>query len=336
MQIKENVSLKDFNTFGFDVQHKGLIEITTEDDIIQVIKSPYRPLKIIGGGSNILLTQDVDAYVLHNGIKGIHIEKEDHTCVHVRVGGGESWHEFVLWTLEHNYGGLENLALIPGSVGAAPMQNIGAYGVEQNICFDYLEAIHLSSGEKHIFHSQACAFGYRESVFKMQLKDQFFITHVIYRLHKPPHTLHLSYGAITDVLRSRNIIEPTIQDVAQAVIEIRQSKLPNPKEIGNAGSFFKNPVIDMAHFLTLEEQYPNMPNYPVSDTEVKVPAGWLIEQCGFKGTIYGNVGVHKHQALVLVHIGNGHGSQILGLAQKIQTSVKEKFDINIHAEVNIW
>ncbi len=336
MEIKQNISLKDYNTFGFDVEHKGLLDINSENELLEVIKSQLSPIKIIGGGSNILLTQDIDGYILHNNIKGIQVTYEDDCHVNVRVGGGESWHEFVLWTLEYNYGGVENLALIPGSVGAAPMQNIGAYGVEQNMCFEYLEAIHLDSGEKRIFNNETCAFGYRESVFKKQFKDQYFITYVVYKLNKPPHTLHLSYGAITDVLRSKDVVEPTIQDVAQAVIEIRQSKLPNPKEIGNAGSFFKNPVIDKSHFLSLKELYPDMPSYPVSDTEIKTPAGWLIEQCGFKGTTHGNVGVHKHQALVLVHYGNGQGQQILDLAQKIQTLVKEKFGIDIQAEVNIW
>jgi UDP-N-acetylmuramate dehydrogenase len=307
MDLKKQVSLRPFNTFGFDAHHYGLITIRCETDIIECLENQLAPLKILGGGSNILITQDIGSYILHNAIKGIHIMKEDERNVWVRAGGGELWHDLVHWSLENNLGGLENLSWIPGSVGAAPMQNIGAYGVEQDMYFDHLEAINMDSGEKKIYGKESCAFGYRESIFKSDLKNKCFITHVTYRLDKPPHTLHLSYGAILEVLAHQNINQPTIQDVSSAVISIRQSKLPDPKETGNAGSFFKNPVISKNHYSLLLADYPHLPHYPVSDTHVKVPAGWLIEFCGFKGMSYKHVGVHTQQELVLVHYGEGAG-----------------------------
>lgn len=336
MDSKNNISLKPFNTFGFEVRHRGLITIHDENDIKDCLKNQITPFKIIGGGSNILLTRDIDAYVLHNAIKGIQIVKEDDRHVWVTIGGGELWHDFMLWSIDKNLGGLENLSLIPGSVGAAPMQNIGAYGVEQDACFEYLDAICLEDGEWTRFDKTACAFGYRESVFKSTLKDQFFITRVTYRLDKPPHQLHLSYGAIQDILTSQNITQPTIHDVSDAVIQIRQSKLPDPKELGNAGSFFKNPVISKVLYQSLTNDFPALPHYPVSDTHVKVPAGWLIEHCHFKGKSYKHVGVHKNQALVIVHYGHGEGHEVLELAQQIQTRVRDTFGIDIIPEVNIW
>lgn len=336
MDLKKQISLRPYNTFGFDARHRGIIAVSSEEDLRECLKNRVSPVKILGGGSNILITQDIEAYILHNAIKGIQTVKEDNQNVWVRVGGGELWHDLVRWSLDNNLGGLENLSLIPGSVGAAPMQNIGAYGVEQDMCFDHLEAIAMNSGEKKVFDKISCAFGYRESVFKSTLKDQYFITHVTYKLDKPPHKLHLSYGAIQEVLAHQNINQPTIQDVSSAVISIRQSKLPDPKETGNAGSFFKNPVIPKSHYSLLLADYPQLPHYPFSDTHVKVPAGWLIEFCGFKGMTYKHVGVHTHQALVLVHYGDGDGHEILELAEKIQSQVKHTFGIEILPEVNIW
>lgn len=336
MHIDKNIHLTAFNTFGFDAHHKGLVTIQDESEIIDFINKNLSPIKILGGGSNILITKDIDAYLLHNRIKGIEKIKENNDSIWVRVGGGEIWHDLVMWSIDNHLGGLENLSLIPGSVGAAPMQNIGAYGIEQNICFDNLEAICLNAGTVHVFDSESCRFGYRESVFKSELKDKYFITRVTYKLQKPPHTLNLSYGAIQEVLIDKKITQPTIQDVSNAIIDIRQSKLPDPKILGNAGSFFKNPVISKALYESLLIDYPTLPHYPISDNSVKVPAGWLIEQCGFKGTKYKNVGVHTQQALVLVHYGKGVGAQILELAIKIQSAVHSKFGIEITPEVNFW
>jgi UDP-N-acetylmuramate dehydrogenase len=329
-------SLRKFNTFGLDASSKGIIAINSEQDLFDFLVQGLLPAKILGGGSNILLTQDLDAYILKNNIKGIEVVDEDADQVIVKVGAGESWHQFVLWALSHNLGGLENLSLIPGSVGAAPMQNIGAYGVEQESIFHSLNAIHLETGVRKTFFKSECKFGYRESVFKNELYGQFFITHVSYILSKRNHVLHLEYGAIKDVLLNNNITEPSIRDISDAVIEIRQSKLPDPKKIGNAGSFFKNPVIHLSQYQDLKIKYPDMPSYPVDLQTVKVPAGWLIEQAGMKGFTIGSIGVHKLQALVLVNYGGGKGKNLWQLALDVQSKVRDKFNIIIHPEVNIW
>ncbi|MCO6464779.1 MAG: UDP-N-acetylmuramate dehydrogenase [Saprospiraceae bacterium] len=329
-------SLYRYNTFGFDAECMGIHPIETVDDLMAVIKQGIHPIKIIGGGSNVLLTGDVPSFVLHNAIKGIQVIGENDQQVFVSVGSGELWHDLVIWSLDHHLGGLENLSLIPGTVGAAPMQNIGAYGVEQNHIFHSLKAIHLSTGERKVFTGEECAFGYRESIFKHKLKDQYFITQVVYALSKPPHSLHINYGAIQEVLNKQNITQPTIKDVSNAVIEIRRSKLPDPTIIGNAGSFFKNPVISRVQFEQILSNYPGLPHYPAQDEQVKIPAGWLIEQCGFKGFTIGHVGVHKNQALVLVHYGNGSGSEIVELAREIQKAVLQRFGIEIQPEVNFW
>jgi UDP-N-acetylmuramate dehydrogenase len=336
MELKTNISLKPYNTFGIDVTADHLIVINNESDLKHVISQKYSPLKIIGGGSNILLTKPINGYVLKNEIKGIEIINEDQDIVTVKVGAGEKWHQFVMWSLSHHLGGIENLALIPGSVGAAPMQNIGAYGIEQENAFCSLQAMHLETGEKKVFSKMDCQFGYRDSVFKNHLKNQYFITHVTYTLKKTNIRLHLEYGAIKDILNQKQITEPTIVDVSEAVIEIRKSKLPDPLKVGNAGSFFKNPVVAIEQYYALQKAYPAMPHYPVSDEEVKIPAGWLIEKAGFKGKKFGHVGVHSEQALVLINFGGGTGHEIQLLASQIQESVKDMFNIDIYPEVNYW
>ena len=336
MVLEQNYSLKPYNTFGIQVSAEKFIRIYNESTLQNLIKNKYQPIKILGGGSNILLTQNVKGYVLKNEIKGINIISEDDEYITVEAGSGEEWHQFVMWTLSHQLGGLENLSLIPGTVGAAPMQNIGAYGIEQESCFVGLSAINLEDGTLIRFDKQECRFGYRESVFKDDCKDIFFITRVQYQLKKHPHILHLDYGAIQDVLKSKNIISPTIRDVSAAIIEIRKSKLPDPAVIGNAGSFFKNPVVRNILYQTLKLKYPEIPYYKVNYDEVKIPAGWLIEKAGYKGKTFGKVGVHKDQALVLVNFGEGQGNDIKKLALEIQKSVFDIFGINIHPEVNIW
>ena len=335
--VLNNVSLLPFNTFGIKANAKYFTEFGSTAALIDILKDPqWSNIKkmILGGGSNILLTHDFDGLVLKNSMRGIEITKEDPDYFYVKASAGEQWHDFVLYCLHHQMGGVENLSLIPGSVGASPMQNIGAYGVELCDVFDSLEAIHISSLEQKIFTKAECHFGYRESVFKRSLKDQYIILSVTYRLSKE-HVIHNSYGAISEVLRQKHIEKPTIQDISNAVIEIRQSKLPDPKQLGNAGSFFKNPEIEEWAFKQFHLLHPAAPFFKTSNGQYKIPAGWLIEQCGWKGKVIGNTGAHKDQALVLVNYGHATGEEIWTLALKIQHSVKEKFDIDIHTEVNI-
>ncbi|GAB3817190.1 UDP-N-acetylmuramate dehydrogenase [Pontibacter rugosus] len=337
MKLEHNFPLKPYNTFGMDVKAKLFARFTTVQELQELLQMPevqQEPKLILGGGSNLLLTQDYEGIVLQNAIKGIEVVQETEQHILVKAGGAEVWHEFVLYTLQQNLGGVENLSLIPGSVGAAPLQNIGAYGVELKDVFHELEAVQIESGELHTFDSDACKFGYRESVFKNELKGQYIVTHVTFRLHKE-HKLNTSYGAIQTTLEEMQVQQPSIKDVSAAVCHIRQSKLPNPKEIGNAGSFFKNPEIPLAQYQALQQQFPEIPSYPVSDTHVKVPAGWLIEQCGWKGKVIQNYGVHKNQALVLVNYGGASGEHIRQLAYDIIGSVEDKFGISLSPEVNI-
>jgi len=336
MQIIETENLKPYNTFGLEATSKGIIHILQENDLFEVLYHGLSPLKILGGGSNILITGNIDAYILRNEIKGIEIVDEDENQLLVQCGAGENWHQLVMWSLSHGLAGLENLSLIPGSVGAAPMQNIGAYGVEQESAFHSLKAIHLKTGVRRIFYKEECQFGYRESIFKNELKDQYFITHVNYLLKKKDFTLHLAYGVINDILGQKGISHPTVNDVSEAVIEIRRSKLPDPKQIGNAGSFFKNPVISMTLYNELIIKYPDMPSYPIDAESIKIPAGWLIEKAGMKGFTNGHIGVHKLQALVLVNYGGGQGAEIYSLALEIQQKVFDMFGIKISPEVNLW
>jgi len=333
--IQKKISLKTHNTFGIDVFAKSFVEITSEKDLKEVLKITKKRF-ILGGGSNILLTKDIEELVIKIALKGIKIVSESDDNVVIRVSAGENWHQFVLWALQKNYGGIENLSLIPGNVGTAPIQNIGAYGVELKDIFLSCETIHTDTLEKKIFSNNDCEFDYRSSIFKQSVnKGKFIITAVTFKLSKKNHKLHTRYGAIEVFLSENNIKEPTIQDVSKAVISIRKSKLPDPAEIGNSGSFFKNPIISKIDFERLYKKYSTIPHYILNENEVKIPAGWLIEQCHFKGKRYGDAGVHEKQALVLVNYGNAKGSEILKLSKTIQGLVKATFNIVIEAEVNI-
>ncbi|MDE1208036.1 UDP-N-acetylmuramate dehydrogenase [Tenacibaculum larymnensis] len=334
MNIQENISLKEYNTFGIDVNAKRFVSITSVYQLQQLLKEE-KDIFLISGGSNMLLTKDIEALVVHINFKGISIDQQNHNDVYITVNAGENWHEFVLWCVSLNYGGLENLSLIPGNVGTCPIQNIGAYGVEVKDTITKVEAIEIKTGKLVSFSAEECQFGYRNSIFKNEAKGKYILTSVSFKLTKNNHKLNTSYGAIESELSSKGITNPTIKDISDAVIAIRQSKLPDPKEIGNSGSFFKNPVISKEHFEKLQKKYPNIPSYVISDTEIKVPAGWLIEQSGFKGKRFGNFGVHEKQALVLVNYGDASGKEIYELAQKIQHTIKDTFDINLEIEVNI-
>ena len=277
----------------------------------------------------------MDGLLLKNEIKGKEIIRRFKKSVYVKVGGGENWHAFVLWCIGQGLGGIENLSLIPGTVGASPIQNIGAYGVELQDVFHQLEAIELATGKTKIFKKKDCHFGYRNSVFKQRIKGKYCITYVWFKL-STEHQINLAYGAIRDTLASAKIKKPSIRDISNAVIKIRSSKLPDPAKLGNSGSFFKNPEISKRAFNTLQKQFPHIVFYDLPNGKVKVPAGWLIEQCGWKGKKVGNTGAHAKQALVLVNYGNAKGTEIFRLAQKIQKSVKEKFNIQLEMEVNVW
>jgi UDP-N-acetylmuramate dehydrogenase len=334
MNTQSNISLRPYNTFGIEVHAEAFAEVHSTDDLLRILFHNTLPVFILGGGSNLLFTQDIEGLVLKNNIKGIEIVEENSKNALIAIGGGEEWHPFVRWTIEQGLGGLENLSLIPGTVGAAPIQNIGAYGVELKDCFVHLEAVNLQTLHVEIFSHKDCAFGYRNSIFKHSAKGKYIITKVVLRLSKQP-ILRSDYGDLQQVLKDAGIQQPTIEDLSNAVIQIRQSKLPNPKELGNAGSFFKNPEISIAHYTTLKEKFETMPSYPISPTMVKVPAGWLIEQCGWKGKRIGNCGSHSKQALVLVNYGNATGDEIEQLAYAIIDSVEEKFAIRLSVEVNI-
>ncbi len=337
MTVTENVSLKSFNTFGIEARARYFVRVQTTAELHDVLANPvYRPLPklVLGGGSNVLFINDFfDGLVIKIDIKGITVLEETQQSVRLEVGAGEVWHDLVVHTIEKGYSGLENLSLIPGTVGAAPMQNIGAYGVEIKETFDSLEALHVESGESRRFTNAECRFGYRESVFKHELKGQYIITSVRFNLSKIP-VFHTSYGAIQDTLREMGIGELSVKAISEAVCHIRRSKLPDPAQIGNAGSFFKNPEIPKAQFEALKAQYPGIPGYVTSPDFVKVPAGWLIEQCGWKGKVVGATGVHKMQALVLVNYGDAKGQEIKALAEEVQRSVQERFGIRLTPEVN--
>lgn len=338
LMLKQNVSLKPYNTFAIDAKAQLFAEVATAEALQELLAIPELlslPKIVLGGGSNILFTQDFPGLVIKISIQGIHKVAEDENHVWLRVGAGENWHQLVLHCLENNYAGIENLSLIPGTVGAAPLQNIGAYGVELRDVFDQLTAIRISDQESQIFNHQQCHFGYRDSVFKTQLKNQYIITTVSLRLNKKP-SLHTDYGGLKQTLQNMQVKQLTIKTVSDAVIKIRTEKLPDPAKIGNAGSFFKNPVIDEKHAAALLQKYPHMPHFAAGPGYCKIPAAWLIEQCGWKGHRIGNAGVHEHHALVLVNYGNEVGSVIKKLAEDIQQSVKEKFAIVLTPEVNMY
>lgn len=338
MSIKENISLKSLNTFSIDVYAKYFTEFNSTEELIEILQTTIAKQNaklILGGGSNVLFTKNVDALILKNNIDGIEITNEDENHVYLKAGAGVEWHRFVLHCLDSNLAGVENLALIPGSVGASPMQNIGAYGVEIKDVFYSLEAIHLKELEKVVFHHDQCEFGYRESVFKNKYSNEFAITSVTYKLKKKSD-FNTSYGAIEQELQNLKIVDLTIQNIAQAVINIRRSKLPDPALIGNAGSFFKNPEIPAEQFSELKKKYPDLVGYKISEQIVKIAAGWLIEKCGWKGFRSGDAGVHDKQALVLVNFGKAHGAEILNLSENIIISVQENFGVTLTREVNIY
>lgn len=336
MDIQENVSLKAYNTFGVEANARYFVEAHSTEELQEVLRQwPGRRPFILGGGSNILLSGGLEGLVIKNSIRGMEITAREGGRAWVSAGGGDNWHEFVLWCLDHELGGIENLSLIPGTVGAAPIQNIGAYGVELRDVFHALEAVELESGAIHAFGKEACRFGYRDSIFKRNLKGQYCITRLTLELSTKDHKLNTSYGAIRQTLEEKGVAEPTIHDISRAVIAIRSAKLPDPKVLGNSGSFFKNPEISHAQFGQLRQKYPDIVSYPLDEGKAKIPAGWLIEQAGWKGRRIGDAGCYEKQALVLVNYGKATGKEIYQLAQQIQQSVEDKFGIRLEMEVNV-
>jgi UDP-N-acetylmuramate dehydrogenase len=332
-QQNTNISLKDYNTFGLDVLAKQVVFLT-ELKQMETIQN-LQDVIFIGGGSNLLLTRDIEETVIINQTKGIFTVTEDDDQIELAIASGEDWHELVLYCIEHEYGGIENMSLIPGSVGAAPMQNIGAYGKEIKDVLTYVEVVNLDTLIIQRFTNEECNFGYRDSIFKKEAKGQYFISSIGIRLTKRNHKLNTSYGDIENYIKEHCVSTPTIRDVSNAVIAIRQSKLPDPAKLGNSGSFFKNPIIEQGHYNTLKEKFPDIKSYPAADGMVKVPAGWLIESLGWKGKRVGNTGSHAKQALVLVNYGNAQGQEVYDLAKAIQKSVQDTYQIDLDMEVNI-
>lgn len=337
MEILQNVSLQPYNSFGINATAKFFAGFSTVDELKLLLahtkKAGLNPL-ILGGGSNMLFTKDISGFVLKNELKGIELVKEDQDHFYIKAAAGENWHQFVMHCIQHNYAGLENLSLIPGNIGASPMQNIGAYGVEIKDVVESVEALNINDNSLQIFSTHDCAFGYRESVFKRKYKDQFVMLNVLFRLNKIP-VFNTSYGAIEQELEQMQVKTLSIQAISQAVINIRSSKLPDPAVIGNAGSFFKNPILPLQQFQVLFAQHSTMPHYVVDESHVKIPAAWLIEQCGWKGYRKGDAGVHIKQPLVLVNYGNAGGEEIYRLSEEILLTVKQKFGIVLEREVNI-
>ncbi len=339
IHLQEQVDLSSFNTFGIQCSARYFVSIQRLDQLkalleLDLLKKCSR--LVLGGGSNLLFTKDFfDGLVIKNEIEGIEKVRETADHCWLKVGAGEAWHPFVLYCVENDLGGIENLSLIPGSVGAAPMQNIGAYGVEVKDVIESVDVFDFQTSNSKQLNNRDCAFGYRESYFKNEGKDRFFITHVTFKLSKRNHVMKTEYGAIKDYLTKMNINELSLRAVSDAVIAIRKSKLPDPVQIGNAGSFFKNPTITLQQYVQLKQQHTHMPMYTVDDKHVKVPAGWLIEQCGWKGKKIGHVGVHAQQALVIVNYGGAKGEEIVTLAQSIQRSVKQNYGIELQMEVNM-
>ena len=333
--MKKQFSLKSYNTFGIDITAEYFYSINSTEELLKLLKSKPSRIFVLGGGSNILFTKDIKGIVLHINLKGIEICNKTNSHTIVRAFAGENWHEFVLWTINQNLGGVENLSLIPGNVGTAPIQNIGAYGVELKDTFLSCDAINLETLNIETFKKIDCKFGYRSSIFKAEKRNKYIIINVTFKLKNTNHKLKTSYGDIKKELDKNHIKLPTIKDVSDSVINIRKSKLPDPKILGNAGSFFKNPVINNKEFGHILEQFPNIPHYVVSNDKIKIPAAWLIEKAGFKGKKFKTHGVHDNQALVLVNYGTATGSEILELSKLIQDSVNIIFGINLEREVNI-
>ena len=337
MNIIENYPLLKLNTFGIDVKAKYFTSINTINELIEVTKTNvFKDLEllILGGGSNILFTKDFDGLVILNNIKGKEIIEQNQQSIFLKIGAGENWHELVMYCVDNGWGGIENLSLIPGNTGTAPMQNIGAYGVEIKETFIELEALEISSGKIVKFNNSDCEFGYRESVFKNKMKNQYIILNITLELKKNP-VLNINYGDVKAILESQNIKNPAIKEVSNAIISIRQSKLPDPKKIGNSGSFFKNPIVSLNLLELIKKKYPNVVNYEINENEFKIAAGWLIERAGWKGKKFNNYGIHEKQALVLVNYGLANGMEIFELSEKIILDIKDKFGIKLEREVNI-
>lgn len=333
--ISTNTSLKTHNTFGIEANAKRFATFSSVEELKDILNNRNNDeLLVLGGGSNVLFTKDFDGLVIKNEIKGFEIIDQDEDYVQIKAGAGEVWHDFVMKCIDLRFAGIENLSLIPGSVGASPMQNIGAYGVEIKDVFVELEAYHIGSGKTRTFTKEECQFGYRESVFKREFKGQYIITSVTYELSMSGK-INSSYGAIQAELKSNGIDRPTIKDISNAVIAIRSSKLPDPKEIGNAGSFFKNPIVDKSILDKILINFEKVPNYPATEGKVKLAAGWLIEQAGWKGKTFDNFGVHKNQALVLVNYSDATGGNIFDLSTQIIDDVFQKFGVKLEREVNI-
>jgi len=336
MRIETNKSLRQYNTFGLDQKAAYFTEVSGDDQLREALLTAQKadiPVFILGGGSNILLTRDLPYFVIKIAIKGIEIIREDDRHTWVKVGAGEDWHDFVLYTIRQQLGGVENLSLIPGTVGASPMQNIGAYGVEIKDVFEQLEAVRRKDGSLVTFSATDCKFGYRDSIFKQEAKDTYVITHVVFRLDKFP-VFNTTYGDIEFAMHELGYPEPSLEAVSEAVIHIRRKKLPDPAVWGNAGSFFKNPVITGDKFQQLKAIYPDLPGFS-TPVGMKVPAAWLIEQAGWKGKRWGTIGVHAQQPLVLVNYGGGKGEDLLNLSKTIAKEVHEKFDVDLQTEVNL-
>lgn len=337
MNIIANYPLLKLNTFGVDVKAKYFVSINTVNELIELTKTEvFKDLQllILGGGSNILFTKDFDGLVILNSIKGKEIIDQTQESIFLKIGAGENWHELVMYTVDNGWGGIENLSLIPGNTGTAPMQNIGAYGVEIKETFVELEALEISSGKIVKFNNSDCEFGYRESVFKNKMKNQYIIVNITLELKKSP-VLNINYGDVKAILESQNINNPSIKQVSDAIISIRQSKLPDPKIIGNSGSFFKNPIVSLEQLELIKKKYPNVVNYKINENEFKIAAGWMIERAGWKGKKFNNYGVHEKQALVLVNYGLANGMEIFNLSEEIILDIKDKFGIKLEREVNI-
>ena len=337
MNIIANYPLLKLNTFGVDVKAKYFVSINTVNELIELTKTKvFKDLQllILGGGSNILFTKDFNGLVILNSIKGKEIIDQTQESIFLKIGAGENWHELVMYTVDNKWGGIENLSLIPGNTGTAPMQNIGAYGVEIKETFVELEALEISSGKIVKFNNSDCEFGYRESVFKNKMKNQYIILNITLELKKNP-VLNINYGDVKAILESQNINNPSIKDVSDAIISIRQSKLPDPKIIGNSGSFFKNPIVSLNQLELIKKKYPNVVNYKINENEFKIAAGWMIERAGWKGKKFNNYGVHEKQALVLVNYGLANGMEIFNLSEEIILDIKDKFGIKLEREVNI-
>lgn len=336
LSVQEHVNIAGYNTMGIAAKARYFVSVKSVEELQQVLSDErFKSIStfMIGGGSNVLFIRDYDGLLIHIDIQGREIIKEDEQHIWLSVGAGENWHQLVQDCVAKGWGGIENLSLIPGSVGAAPIQNIGAYGAELEEVFELLQAVEVATGKSQTFSKDECKFGYRDSIFKNELKGKFVITSVTLKLAKHQE-VNTSYKALSEKLAEKKIAEPTIKDVSEAVIEIRQSKLPDPAKIGNTGSFFKNPIIDKKKFSSLQKNYPEIPHYPAGE-KIKIPAAWLIDQCGWKGKRLGDAGVHKMQALVIVNYGNASGEEIWQLAQNIQESVQSTFGVSLTPEVNI-